>query len=519
MTSSAEQEEDGCNQDSGDEDDSNAERFNSLYPNKGDCLEDHGDSEQIAVSPLKKEVTLLSHWTVLGPWSPGHSSRAKWLSTKDLTEPSMSSSVAWEDLPLSESLTDFLCEKQGCDVTEPERNAHSKRETPRIRPQDQILSTRSSPASASDHLRVLMDITNMPAVEEADGHGFSKHVCKNHVTSVDNSHAKNTCSDGCDHKKEDHFEVDVYNCSADLFSDSVTVNTVTDTPNRTVRSITKTRLLMSDKRRSSEKMTVSGVTPSKRKLTQKRNDSRDSLLPPDTPQLDFIPPSQSTPITRAGSPSSYRCSTSVGLRSLPGSQESSDLESHTPAKISLSLCKFTPLVRPLRHCEPSKTTSDRRSNKFALKLRFWKPELTKRHLLPLQHLKVQRAAPSIAPTEQVNNRWDTSSGDVIACEGINEMLIPPTPRVKAQPSGKHRKRSQADNGSPNLEGVWEGEQEDGVQCGGTARNQTFTSLCARLQTRNQESEAVAEGVLGASPYLLDESKACDWSRDLFSDSV
>lgn len=417
----------------------------------------------------------------------------------------MSSSVAWEDLPFSESLTDFLCAKQGCDVTEPKINAHNKTETPQIRPQDQSLSIHSSPASASEHLQVLMDITNTPAVKDA------------HVTSVNNSHAKSTCSDGCGHEKEEHFEVDVYNCSADLFGNSVTVNTVTDTPNRTVRSVTKTRLLMSDKRRSREKMSVSGVTPSKHRLTQKRNNNRDRLLKADTPQLDFIPLSQSTPNVRAGSPHPYRCCTSVGLSSLPDNWESSDLESHTPAKVSPSLCKFNPLVQPLCHCEPSKTTSDSRSNKVALKLQFWKPQMTKRHLLPPQPLEEQRAAPNIAPTEQVTNRWDTSSG---ARESINEMLIPPTPLAKTQPGAKHRQQSQADNGSPNLDRVWEEEQKDGVNCGGTARNGTCTSLRARLQSRNQDSDAVVEDVLGASPsFLLDESKACDWSRDLFSDSV
>lgn len=501
MTSSAEQEEDGSNQDSGDEDDSNAERLNSLYSKKGDCPKDREDSEETAVSPLKKEGTPLSQWTVLDPWSPGHPSRAKLLSTTDVSEPSMSSSVAWEDLPFSESLTEYLCEKQGCDVTEPERNAHNERETPRIRPQDQILSIHSSPACASDHLRVLIDLTNTPA--EKQGSGFSQHGCKNHVTSVNSSRAKCTCSDGCDCEEEEHFDVEVYDCSADLFSHSVTVNTVTDTPNRTARSVTKTRLLMSDKRRSGEKMIVSGVTPSKHTRTQKRSNNRDSLLPPDTPQLDFIPPSQSTPIGRAGFPASHRCSTSVALGSLPDSRECSESESQTPSKMSSSPCKSNPLVRPRCHREPSKTRSDSHSNKSALKRRFWKPAM-KKTLLPLQHLKVQRAAANVA----------------IACESMNEMLIPPTPPAQTQPSGTHRKPSRADNGSPNVDGVWEGEQEEEVYCGGTARNQTLTSPCAGLQTRNQDSGAVVEGVLGASPsYLLDESKACDWSRDLFSDSV
>lgn len=512
MILSAEREENDWNQNSGGEDDNNAGRFNLLYLKKGDCPKDQKDSEVTSVSPLKKEVTLLSQ-RILCPWSPRHTSPAKGLSTKDLTEPSTSSSVAWDDLPFSESLMEFLCEKQGCDVTEPEENAHNKKDTPRITPQEHIFSIHSSPASASDHLRVLMDITNTPGVKEADGRGFSKLVGKSHVTSV------NACSYGCNEEKEEHFEEEFYNCSADLFSNSVPVNTVTGTPNRMVRSITKTRLLLSDKRPTSVTMTVSGVTPSKHKLTQKRNDNKDSLLPPDTPQLDFIPLSQSTPVMRAGAPASYRCSTSVGLSSLPDIRESSGLESHTPAKISLSLCKCDPIVWPLNHHELSKTTSDSHSDKFALKLQFWKPEVTERHLLPLQCRKLPRAAPNIAPTENSNNTWDTDSGYVPACGGNNKMLIPPTLRAESQPSGDHRKRSHADNSSPNLDCVWEEEQEDGVNCGGTARNQTFTSLCSWLNS-TQDSEAVVEAVLGAfSPYLLDESKARDMSRDLFSDSA
>lgn len=512
MTSSAEQEEDGCKRDSGDEDNSNAERFNSLDPKKGDCPKDREDSEDTAASPLKKEATLLSQWTLPDPWSQGHTSRAKWLSPADVTEPSMWSSVAWEDLPFSESLTEYLCEKQGRDVTEPERTAHNRRETPRVRPQDQILSSHSSPASPSDHLRVLMDVTNTSSEEQ--GCGFSKCVSMNHVTSADNSLAKSPCCDACDHEEEERFDVDVYDCSADLFGQSVT-----DTPNRTVGSVAKTRLLTPDQRRSVEKAMVSGATPSRRQHAQKRNNNRDGLLPPVTPQLDFVPPSQSTPIGRAGSPASHRCSTSVGLGSLPDIRECSGLESQTPAKIRSSPCQINPLVRPRRRREPPKAQSDSRGNKFALKRRFGKPAAAKRRRLPLQAPEAQRAAANVAPTEKVNGRWDTSGGDVIARESMNEMLVPPTPPARRQPSGKHRKPSQAS--SPDLiSRVWEGQREDGVDCGGTARNQTPAPPCAGPQTRNQDGRAAVGGILGASPsYLLDESRACDWSRDLFSDSA
>lgn len=426
----------------------------------------------------------------VSPGSLGHISRTMWLSTKELTETLMLGSVAWEDLPLSDSLTEFFCEKQGCDVTESQRNAHNQRErpriTPEITPQDKISSIQPSHASKGDHLQALMDITNTPACIEADG-------CNRE-----------------NEEEEEHCEVEVYNCSADLFSN---VDVATETPNRTVRSFTKTRLLMSHKRHLSEQ-NISHVTPTKHKQKQKKSDDMDNLHPPVTPQLHFIPPSQSTPMVTTGSPASYRCSTAVGLSSLLDCQESLDLASHTPAKIKPSLCKLNPLVKSLCHCD--KTTSFSRSSMFTLKRRFWNPEITKRDRLPAQ---VQTAAPNIAPTEKVINRCGTSSAVVIVCGGINEMLIPPTPLVRTQPRAKPRTQSPADNiSSPNVQRVWEEEQEDGGNSGETARNQDFTSLWE--PSRNQDSEAVVGASLGASPcYLLDESNKCDWSRDLFSDSL
>lgn len=515
VTSSAEQDQ---NQDSGDEDDSQVERFNSPHLQKGNGPKYHKCSEETAVSPLSfghgsHDQLMLDRYSVLGntsvvssevsPGSLGHSSRATWLSTKDLTEMLMSASVPLEDLPFSDSLTEFFSEKQGCDVTETQRSAHIQRDRPRItteiRPQDKILSIQSSHA--------LMDINNTLAVIEADGHEFSEQLYKNPVTSVNDSHAKDTSSDGCNQEKEEHCEVELYNCSADLFSH---VDMATETPNRTV---TKTRLLMSPKRRLSEQMNISHVTPKKHKLKQKKSDDTENLHPPVTPQLHFIPPSQSTPIVTARSPASYRCSTAVGLSSLPDCQESSDLASHTPAKLNPSLCKLNPLLKSLCHCD--KTTAVSRSSTFTLKRRFWNPQTTKKDRLPVQ---VQTADPNIAPTEKVNNRCGTSSAVVIVCGGIDEMLIPPTPLARTQPRAKHSKQSPADNSSPNVQRVWEEEHEDGGNSGNTARNQDFTSVWE--PTGNQDSEAVVGASLRASPcYLLDESNQCDWSRDLFSDSV
>lgn len=533
MTSSAEQEQDGCNRDI--EDDSQGERFNSSHLHKGNGPKDHEESEETALSPFSLgqgspdqlmldrhsviQTTLGKTSVVSSEASPGpliHISRAMRLSTKDLTETLMLGSVAWEDLPLSDSLTEYFREKQDCDVTESQRNAHNQKErpriTPEITPQDKISSIQSSHASKGDHLQALMDITNTPAWIEAGGQEFSEQLCKNHVTSV-SIHAKDTSSDGCNQEneeEEEHCEVEVYNCSADLFSK---VDVATETPNRPLRSITKTRLLMSHKCRLNEQMNISHVTLNKHKRKQKKSDDMDNLHPPVTPQLHFIPPSQSTPIVTTGSPASYRCSTAVGLSSLPDCQESLDLASHTPAKINPSLSKLDPLVKSLCHCD--KTTSISRSSTFALKRRFWNPEITKRNQQPAQD---QTAAPNISPTEKVINRCGTSSAVVIVCGGINEMLIPPTPLSRTQPRAKRRKQSPAHNSSPNVQRVWEEEQEDGRDSGGTARNQEFTSLWE--PSGNQDSEAVAGASLGTSPcYLLDESNECDWSRDLFSDSA
>lgn len=487
MTSSAEQEEGSLNQDLGDGDDSQAERFNSSHLQKGKFPEDQEDSEETALPPLSLELgpydqlmldrssviqTLLGNTpgVKVSPGSPDHSSTAKWLSAKEML---MSGSVAWEDLPFSESLTEFFCEKQGCDIPEPERNAHNKRETPRIlpeiSPQDKILSSRSGRASKGDHLQALVDVTNTLAAIEADG--CCEQVCEKHLTS-----------DGCNEEEEETCEVEVYNCSADLFSNPLTGDTVTETPNRTVRSVPKKRLLMSRRRRLSEQASISHATPNKHKLKHKNKDDRDCLRPP---ELDFIPPPQCTPIVRAASPASYRCSTAVGPRSPPDYQEPSD-------STSPSLWKWK-----LHHCEKNRFTLERQ------------PEMTKRDL---QHLKVQRVAPNLEPTEKGNNRCDTSSADGMACGGVNEMLVPPTPPAKTAPRAK--RRQPADICSPNVERVWKEEQEDGE----TARQQNSTPLCG--PTGEQDSEAAVGGSLEASPCdLLDESKECDWSRDLFSDSL
>lgn len=425
VTSSAEQEED---QGSGDEDD----RFNSPHPKNGNCPKEHEDCEETTVSPLSLARGSYDHRTSeVSPRSLSHGSK-KWPSTKDLTETLMSGSAAWEDLPFSESLTEFLCQERSCDGTEPQRNAQDKRETsgtlPELRPQGRISPSQASPAATRERSRALTDVTN--TVKEADG-------------------------------EED------YNCSADLFSDSVPVVVVTDTPVRETHQ-----------RRFSGDTNVSHVTPNRQDRRRSRSLSRE------TPQLLFVPPSQSTPILGAGSPASCRCSTSVGLRSQPGGQGGSpDFGVHTPAKPSSSLRDHDPVVRELCPCE---SVSRSRS---ALKRRFWKPGVTKRHV------KVQRAAPRAA-TERVHGRCDR---DVITCGGVNEILTPPAPLNRRHPSGKFRKRSPADGSSTDLDQVWEEEQEDGA---------------------NQDGEADGGGLQGASgPLLLHESRDCDWSRDLFSDSV
>lgn len=553
MTSSAEQEE-GCSPpDSGDEDSRLVEKFNTPCPSRKDCLQGRGDREETEPSPVvslerssysrlmlnkdthsfidKGTENSSIHCSGIGPSPPGHSSDAKWFSTKELNETLRSSSVVWEHLPFSESLTEFFCEDHKysniVSGTEPNKNIQTQKEIQiniENKSYDKKISIQSSSVSqtkkqeANIHSLVLLDITN------TDGHEFSDQICRSHMRSGNKSQDKSICAfeshqenekNGLMESDEEQLDGDAYNCSADLFSNSTVSDFITNTPStlgETVRAAAKTCLVFSMSNKvqlKSEMMITPHSTPEKQKLRREKRINRDSFPPPDTHRFDFIPPSQSTPIVKAAESS---CAFHQSL---------SDFDSNIPAEFNSSLCTLQPW-RSQQHFQHARestkglargATSIRQSTAFTPKRKFWKPEMSKRHLLAQQHLRIQGGASDTGSTGRINPTHDQDHPDVTVCDlKGSKIFVPPTPLAKTQQRVKHRTIRQTYNSNAVVGSSWEGQQGGGVYCK-PLLDQAVTLSWHPAQAGNSDPETV----LGVG--LDDENEACDWSRDLFSDSV
>ncbi|XP_034736106.1 DNA damage-induced apoptosis suppressor protein isoform X1 [Etheostoma cragini] len=560
VTSSAEQEEGYSTQDSGDENRRQTDNYKTPHHAQRAYLENHQVTEERAMSPLlslecsssssprftkcpfssiEKAVgntPTLNTW--FSPPSPGHNS-SKGFSTRQLTKAFLSSSLVWEDLPFSESLTAFLCEEnKGFDIvgeTESHLNVQSQEETKRtnleIGKQDKNISHKSTSVCQSNtqltdsHSQLLLDITNTSA---SNGYDFSDQVHKNPNGFASMSQAKNMWSNECYQKDEkassrsfeneekEQLEGDTYNCSADLFSGSLIIDMNTDQLNthaETFRTATEACPLLPELNKQhlrSKNGTPS--TPDKQKWKRYKCIKRDSLIPSGTQELDFIPSSQSTPIVKVavvkGPPvSSYRTG------NLP------QLDGKKTARTTSSLCKLNCVsANQLIQCGRVSTNEN-------MMWTSWKPDKHKNHLLAQQHLMVQRGALNSESTGKTNHKCDSSDCDVTVYDYEDDALIvPPTPAAKTQLSGKiRRRRRQTNTSSRTLGYSCEEQQGDGVDCKRNRLNNTLTSSRRGLaaHTGNCESETVNEGSLVRSNcYLLDDdNEACDWSRDLFSDSV
>ncbi|XP_074468382.1 uncharacterized protein ddias [Sebastes fasciatus] len=577
ITSSAEQEEGRSIQDSGDENSRQTDDNKTPPHAQRGYLEKHKVTEERALSPLlslecstssspsfakypRSSIgKALGNMPTINTWfSPppaGHnSSKAKGFSNTTF----LSSSLAWEDLPFSESLTEFLCEENNdFDIvgeTEPLLNVQNQKETARnnleISSQDKNVSHKSTSVCQSNrqitdsHSQILLDIANTPGPNGGDS-----QVYKNPVGCANKSQARNICSHECnqedekasslsfENEEEEQLEGDTYNCSADLFSSSLVIDMSANKLNTHAETVKLTTMgahsLLSkpDKpHRRSEMNTQS--TPHKQKLKSKRCVNRDSLILTGTQDIDFIPPSQSTPIVKVavvkGSPaSSYRNLTSAEFSSQPDGQDSCafyrnlpELDSNKTANSTTSsLCKLNRVsANQLSQCgrESAKenlgwsTTSRRHSHRFTPERRFWKPDKHKK-------LSVQRGALNTGSTGRV------SDCDVTVCDyEDNEVMVPPTPAAETRLRVKLRRRMLTGNSSSTLGYSREGRQADGVNCKRPLLDQTLTSSQrGPAQTGNCDSETVDEGSLDVSHCNLvdDENEACDWSRDLFSDSI
>lgn len=504
-----------------------------------------------------RNTPILNSWSSLSP--PGRTTKEKWFSPEQPTEASLQSSVAWEDLPFSESLTEFLCEKnKDFDIvteTELHRNVKNPTEAPENNPEIRSLDKNvsiqslcvSQSKTADSFSQMLLEVTSAPALNGGDRHDFSHQECKNPVGSTNKSQAKNSgsyeCKDGkaallsFESEEEEPLEGDAYNCSADLFSGSLLGDTITNPLNTQTQSVGTNCPALSKPEKwhlGSEKTTIDRELNSKKK--------RDSLIPPCTQDLEFIPPSQSTPIIKVksrSSPSSNRSLTLSDCGSQPGYPDSSASHrnlsgcvSYRAAKAPLFLCNVN-CVSTNRLCQCGReatkenlmwsTTSSRHSDRFTPKRRLLKVERNKKHLLTQQHLRLKRRVQNTKPTGSINHRYSTSHRDMTEydLEDSKEVIVPPTPTAKTQKNVKHRIRKQTDYSGPSFGNTLEGQQGDRANCERTELDQRLASLQqGHAKSGHSDSMNVFEGTQrDFERPCSDEGEACDWSKDLFSDSV
>ena len=522
-------------------------------------LEHRSDNTQsFANCPNKSFENAVETTPLMNSWfsssQPGQrrdlplSCQTKGFSTGQLSKTFSSTSVVWEDLPFSESLTEFLCEEhKDFDIvseTEPHINVQNQSETVRDnQTQDKNLSIDSTSVCQSNtHITesyswMLQDITNTTN-NVVDRDDLSDLVCKDNTGYVNKSQAKSTGTLSFENQEE-QLEGETYDCSGDLFGCSPMRNI--QSPNTRAESVRMSTepcpLLIKQHLRSD----VPHSTPDKQKLRSIKCTNGESFLPPGTKDLHFIPSAQSTPIVKvdvvSSSPPSSSFSSTLGeFSSRPYIQDMCAFYSELPdikepEKITSSLCKQnTVSANQLSQCgrESTKeklsrsTTTIRHDHEFTPKRKFWKPNKPKKLLQAQQHLRVQRGSPGLETPERINHKRDSSVCDVTE---DSDVFVPPTPAAKRQLSVKLRRRRQTDNSSNNLVSTWKAQQVDGVDYKRNLLERRLSSLASSQRelapTENCGGEAGDEQSLDCSNGFLpdDENQACDWSRDLFSDST
>ncbi|XP_069549811.1 uncharacterized protein ddias [Brachyistius frenatus] len=543
ITSSAEQDE-GCSvQDSGGENRTPPHPARTRSPENRKVTEERTPllslEQSFVRSPsFAKYPNSVGNSPILNTWfspsQPGHrrySPEVKELSTRQLNT---TSSLACEDLPFSESLSEFLCEENK-DVKQ-DVNGHCQKETTR---NDLKLPNLRKVQPRRSYSQILV---NIPAP-----HGGDSRVCKNPVEHANRSPARTTSSHECNRedeeasspsfeKEEEQLEGDTYNCSADLFSSSLMISM--NTEKLSTHGEVCPLFSKPDLQHQNENADVTHSTPDQLKC--KKSNNRNSFLPNGTQECDFVPPSQSTPIVKLGvasqSPASlYRHLT--GEFSLnPDTHDAAalhgnvcELVSKNPATTTSVPCKLNTIsAKQLFKCSRKSTkenlvwstTSSRRrltSGRSCCKL-----DGHQNHLQAQQHPRVQRGVVDLSSAVPISHKWDSRVCDASVCDyEDSEVIVPPTPAGPTHPSRMLRRRRQTDNGSSKLESTWAAQQGGGVNGKRSLLAQTVSSSHRGVaQTGNGDGEKADEESLGGSnDHLSDDGNhTCDCSRDLFSDS-
>ncbi|KAM6943513.1 uncharacterized protein ddias [Xenentodon cancila] len=437
--------------------------------------------------------------TWFGPTEPDgrrYSHKPNKLSSEQHTRTFLSSSLAWEDMPFSESLAEFLCDFDVVGETKPNLNEQSQRQTSGSFLEvtnvaaESTSACQTDPQTNSSHSAMLLDVTNALAPDGDSSRDLFNRACDSRFKSTRRSEAKHiySCEFSQDDDKvnlsfennEEQLGEDMYDCSADLFTNSPMNNNTemfnapTETPRTTAEACSP--FSKTDRQHvRNEHADVTYLTPFKPNLKRKLCNNRSSLIPQEAPDFDFVPPSQSTPIVKVG----------VVTQSPASSHGNLTVESRKE--------NLTRSLKPNR-CG-NQATSDR--------------GLRKTHFQVERGLRLQRRTLDLASTRRTLCKWDSGVSDATVDQEDDEAAVAPTPLAL-------REKQQTDIAGSESGSSWNTCQGDGVD-----RQRPLTLSHQSLAwTGNTGRDVVTEGSLGRSygSHLADENQTCDWSRDLFSDS-
>lgn len=376
----------------------------------------------------------------------GHISKPTGFSTSELNEPSLADSVVWEELPFSESLSKFLLEENMVDNVE--NQVEMPKNSSKLMSMQRNLTSKSTflpcmqTQMADRRSQTLRNITNTGHIASDyhelpdQGRPGTRRLSKNVITEEQDLEDAKTVSPD----REETFGRDSYNFSADLFNGSL-VNNVTTNAHTEIVSVLELAAEF-PKSPESERM-------------------RKSFITADIQDLDFVPPSQSTPIVRGAQHCSYR--------------------------------------------------PNRFGHSFNPKWSFGKGGEAGNQLRGQQHVGIRTDSPSVGSTESLRHRHDSGCSDltVCNCEDSREAIFPPTPVAKTKHIRKDQIRTHIeDNGiSPGLN--W-GEEK------APYKRVRLNQAPSASHTQTGSCATIAEGGLEGRH---DDSYACNYSRDLFSDSL
>lgn len=479
--------------------------------------------------PSQKSVrtnsTLNTSLTLSQPGHRRHSDEVAESATDELTGTFLSSSVNWEDLPLSESLTAFICgENKDFDAidTGTNTNALSHKSTERNNVEITNLTTQSTASGQRNaqrkesHSQVLLDVVNLP--NGRDRQKPSDEVCRGFIQQENQSQARSISSPRFDEQneiklsfenEEQDFIEDAYNCSADLFGSSSQVDTHTESLSwKAETAWTTTEVCPQSLKPNLKHLKQS---PRENQRLNRRSRKRDSLT-----IQDFFPPSQSTPnVKRFVSHSfisPYRKLTQSDRQDKEAFLESMCEPKHKkPVNTTSVLPQLNGLVSSgqLVQCGQVcvkenltwSTTPTRCSFTPTTAKRLGKPDKYK-------HFQVQKRSSS--PFGQViSHKRDSGVSCVSVCDSDNsDILVPPTPAGQIQ-----QQAGQLGICSRHL-------------VSSTGRQQQVADDDQITVKSSHREEGAAKCVaddghldLSSDYSPVDESWTCDWSRDLFSDSV